>query len=383
MLLFRRNPLLNSSFLNRFASRSSIKTPAWIALFLLLATGAAAQTTQSFTSSSLSLSSETGSATFNVPAGTVTGPLTNVTLTFTNICFTKDDTDGAGLNLNDYAFALEGPGGQWLDVLDDVGNTPNTAASCPNSNANITLTLKDGASAPSIGSTATISSSTYAPTDGNPLGQPDVNFSPGPGTPQQGTAHAAATFGTGTFSNVFGGLTGSSANGTWTVYMVDGGVQYGQAQALGSIASLTLTLTWNASESATTTSLASNLNPSYTTSPNNSVTLTATVTSSGTVSGGTVSFFDGGSAISCSGGNQIVSNGSATCITTFSTQGVHSLTASYGGSGSFAASGLSTAVSQTVNGHTTQSVTPFATTGPSPCRTAHPPAPQPFPIHPR
>jgi hypothetical protein len=57
------------------------------------------------------------------------------------------------------------------------------------------------------------------------------------------------------------------------------------------------------------------------------------------VNQGTVTFTDKGNNLSCTGGNPAtVSNGSATCITSFSTEGNHPLTATYNGGASFGTS---------------------------------------------
>ena len=109
------------------------------------------------------------------------------------------------------------------------------------------------------------------------------------------------------------------------------------------------------------TTLASSLNPSFTTSPNNSVTFTATVTDtahSGTIVGaGTVTFADGGTNLTCSGANPAtVSAGTATCTTSFTTEGNHSISTTYSGTANFAESSSATPLTQTVYNHTTVSL---------------------------
>ena len=113
---------------------------------------------------------------------------------------------------------------------------------------------------------------------------------------------------------------------------------------------------------ATTTSVASSANPSVV---GQTVTYTATVTqaSGSTTPPGTVSFKDGASAISCTGGNQTLSSGTATCSVSYAGVGGHSITAVYAGSGVFTGS-TSTAVAQSVNAaSTTTSLT--SSTNPS------------------
>jgi hypothetical protein len=97
---------------------------------------------------------------------------------------------------------------------------------------------------------------------------------------------------------------------------------------------------------ATTTTLASSVNPSATGA---SVTFTATVT--GTLPTGSVSFTDGGVAIAGCTGVAFTGSGNvrpAACTTSALTAGVHTIAAAYGGdAGNVASSGT---VSQTVNG---------------------------------
>jgi len=103
--------------------------------------------------------------------------------------------------------------------------------------------------------------------------------------------------------------------------------------------------------SPTTTSVSSNNNPSFTTAPGNSVTFTATVTSNTTVNEGTVTFSDAAKDFTCSGGNTVpVSNGQASCTTSFSTEVSENITATYNGTVNFQTS--NGFVTQTVNNHT-------------------------------
>ncbi|WP_295854411.1 IPT/TIG domain-containing protein [Tardiphaga sp.] len=92
---------------------------------------------------------------------------------------------------------------------------------------------------------------------------------------------------------------------------------------------------------ATQTTLSSSLNPSQFGQP---VTLTATVTGAGGTPSGTVSFNDNGTAI----GSAALSGGVAAFTTSALVVGSHTITASYGGSPTFAAS-TSPGLAQTVN----------------------------------
>ena len=104
---------------------------------------------------------------------------------------------------------------------------------------------------------------------------------------------------------------------------------------------------------ATATALGSSANPSLS---GQSVTFTATVTSSGGTPAGIVTFLDGATSI----GTAYLSGGTAALTTADLTVGLHSITAAYGGDTNFTGSS-SSAVGQTVNkGATTTAVTPSA-----------------------
>jgi two-component sensor histidine kinase len=92
---------------------------------------------------------------------------------------------------------------------------------------------------------------------------------------------------------------------------------------------------------ATSTSVASSLNPS---TFGQSVTFTATVTSSGGTPTGTVTFKDGTSTL----GTGTLSSGKAKFTTSTLSKGTHSITGVYGGSADFLSS-TSPALTQTVN----------------------------------
>ena len=93
---------------------------------------------------------------------------------------------------------------------------------------------------------------------------------------------------------------------------------------------------------ATATALVSNLNPSLS---GNSVTFTATVTSSATVNAGNVQFLDGATTLCTVAVN---ASGVATCVTSALTAASHSITAAYLGATNFNAS-TSAALTQIVN----------------------------------
>jgi Big-like domain-containing protein len=94
------------------------------------------------------------------------------------------------------------------------------------------------------------------------------------------------------------------------------------------------------------------------------VTLTATVTTGAT---GTVTFQDVSKSpatnLTCTGGNPVtLSSGTATCTTSFSTEGIHSLFASYSGNGTYVASSSSD-VYVFVQNHATNTGTTYCNAG--------------------
>ena len=114
---------------------------------------------------------------------------------------------------------------------------------------------------------------------------------------------------------------------------------------------------------ATTTSLVSSANPSVV---GQTVTYTATVTqaSGSTKPTGSVTFKDGSSTISCTGGTQTLSAGIATCSLAYSSVGSHSITAVYAGSAPFTGSSSTPALAQAVNAAST-ATTLSSSTNPS------------------
>jgi hypothetical protein len=194
--------------------------------------------------------------------------------------------------------------------------------------SNLTVTLQDGSPAipggPAGGTANDWSSGgTFAPTAYDDSGVT------GEASPSYGfTIASAAPLGTSTLTSVF---TGDSVNGSWNLYLADDGANAGISWT-----SWDLIITFTAASTPSTTSLSPNPSTPYTSGTNSSDTLTATVTSGAT---GTVTFKDGGSNLTCSGGNPaILSGGTATCVTTFSTEGIHVLSANYSGDSTFVAS---------------------------------------------
>lgn len=157
-----------------------------------------------------------------------------------------------------------------------------------------------------------LTSGTFRPTDVDPEDQIDAFPTP---APTLSSATALSTF------------DGASANGTWSLWVVDDAT--GDAGSIADGWCLTIT-----SQSPTTTVLTSDLDPSTFGEP---VTLRATVTAGDDpVTAGTVQFSDGGTPL----GDPVPVDGSGVATLTTSTLsvGTHPITATYSGTATLAAS---------------------------------------------
>jgi len=249
-------------------------------------------------------------------------------------------------SMNYAAFMLSAPGnGQQLAFLGATGNGCDNS-SCDGQALNgLNITVQDGGTAAPLypnqqwqdtGSvTVKPSSYYYNPSNPGSLG------SPLPSGVSSGSTHLAQTDGSGTFTNQFVGV-GTTPDGNWTLTLEDNDNYFAPTIPVESDPvsvnnwTLVLTLTPNV-KTNTTTSLSTNATNS-TAITETTVTLTATVTydSGESVTGGTVSFTDGANTL-C--GSATVSNGTATCNTSFTTEGIHSLSASYSGNSTYNGSG--------------------------------------------
>jgi len=179
-----------------------------------------------------------------------------------------------------------------------------------------------------------------------------ISFSPPP--PQTyapgGTATLAATGGGSglpvTFTSATPGVcTTSGANGATVTFVTAGTctVTANQSGNTNYAAAVPVTLSFLINPAASTTSVASSVNPSVVGQP---VTFTATIAPSAAT--GTVTFRDGGATI----GTGTVSGGIATFTTSALTAGAHSITAVYGGSTNYSSS-TSGALTQAVTANGT------------------------------
>ena len=165
-----------------------------------------------------------------------------------------------------------------------------------------------------------------------------------------------------------GGGGGFSGGGGGHIYPADGGggggsINNGANQvnsAGGNAGGGFVTIQCLGALPQTTTSISSNLNPSFTTSPNNSVTFTATITSGGNpVTTGTVTFTNGATILASS--VPLNGSGQATATTSSLPEGNNNITATYNGASSYATSNGST--TQIVNNRTSVNGNQFCNTG--------------------
>ncbi len=247
------------------------------------------------------------------------------------------------VNPGDLDILLVGPLGQNIILVSDAGEN--------STNTNVTVNLDDlagsalGASMTPWGApNSTVSSKpvNYGVGDTFPSPAPSVSNNPAP-------------VGSATLGSVFNG---ANPNGTWSLYVFDDSGFDTNTFAGGWC--LTFTTTGDAVSS---TSLTSSVNPSFTTSPNDSTTFSATVTSGGNpVTVGTVSFVDASTGATICANVPLDGAGHASCITSFATEGDRIIMANYSGApGQFNTS--SSSLTQQINNHTTISGNQFCNPG--------------------
>ena len=270
---------------------------------------------------------------------TATGVVTAITVKINGL--TYDEVDNApdgepARGFSDLAILLVAPDGKHNLNLLSFPDEDNPGINLTKA-TNTSLTLEDAASS-------------FLPCDAGytapPLTYKPTSLAQGGASPQYGLSGLTINFsgatidggcgetalGTSTLQSAFV-TTGTQANGTWSLYVIDN-----SAEDVVSFSSWSLTIT-TAQAAGTSTTLTSSANPSIT---GIGVTLTATVTNtsgSGGTPTGSVAFLNGTSAITCTSGTQTLnSSGVATCGVTFNSEGIQSLTATYSPSGNFAAS---------------------------------------------
>ncbi len=239
---------------------------------------------------------------------------------------------------NELAFLLVGPGGQKYIFMGNVGGF------LPGPVTNLNLTISDAA-ASQFPDTGQIVSGTYKPTNYSDI--PDAFPSPAPAGPYSSAGPEGAP--PLTLTNVFGGLSGASVNGTWSLFIADG-INLGQgASSISSGWSLDITTTPAALP--TTTTVSGSPNPSF---RNQAVTITSQTNSSSTVNTGLVNFVDTTTSVTLCSNVAVNGTGAATCNAPANTlsERRHTIQATYVGNATFATSNSSYV--QTVNCPVTQ-----------------------------
>ena len=275
----------------------------------------------------------------NITVSNLSGTLSSITVTFNNVTLPRT---------RDNDFIVVAPNGAALKILSDAGDAAMSAAA-----NNVTLTFSDTAASfvPNGNGAAAITTGTYRPTDFNVASPATNDTFPAPAPQSPGLPGPT---GNDTLASVFGGI---NPNGTWSLYAIDDSLGGGASTVAGG---WSLDITTSGSAAATSTSLASSLNPSLTTQ---SVTFTATVTSSSAVATGTVSFTQNGAAIAGCTNVAVNASGVATCTVAAGglPEGTRAIAATYSGATGFATSGGS--LSQVVNSPTVVTGSQFCNNG--------------------
>ncbi len=275
--------------------------------------------------------------TSNISVSGMPGPISSLTLTLNNLTTPRPQH---------MDMLLVGPGGQKFVFLSDAGGQNAASAS-----SNVTMTFSDASAVviPQGAPTAQFTSGTFRPVDYDF----SVNFPTSPAPYQHAPPFGAASFG-----SVFGGLSGASVNGTWTLHIFD--PQSGPFTTQNVAGGWSLDITTTPAAAATTTVLTSSVTPSFT---NQAITLTATVSSTSTVNTGVVNFVDNTTSTTLCSNVAVNGSGVATCNVPANTltERIHQITATYVGNVTFATS--NSTISQEVNNPTQISGTMFTNPG--------------------
>ncbi len=333
---------------NRASITFQVRLAAMLAAaVLMVCTGAhktLAQTTFSG-GGSISISGPNGSGSSTLSVTGASGSVNTISVTLNGVTSqgpripppNNQADDSVGFT----SFVLQSPGGQKFILLGCTGDSTDGDDSEDTGNglSSVTINISDSNSSDAPQGvawqhtgTANVKPSSYWENQNDgclPLASlpSDVNGDAAPQTDGSATLN-------GTFAS-------ATSNGTWTLYILtDDTFNVVAGNDPVSISSWSLTMTFNAGASdSTVTTVSSNIaNPGSTA---NSYTYTATVsdiTNPGTtVNDGTVAFTANGTTISGCGAKPI-SGGQATCTTTFPTQGLYPIVASYSAGTGFASS---------------------------------------------
>ncbi len=301
--------------------------PAALLLLVVASTAARAQTTFSNTSV-ITIDSATAAQANPYPSTIDVSGLTSTTAKVTITLLGLTHTDAYHLQ-----FLVEDPTGRRLMIFSDVSNHSSV------SNIDVTLDDAGGSYLPDM--SGALTAGTYKPTSHySPLDMPGVCTN----CPLSAPAQTGGTLG-----NTFNGL---NPNGMWKLYVYDWVA--GNGGSLNGGWSITIT---TSAGLATTTTVSSSLNPSWTTG---TVTLTATVMEgTNTVTQGAVTFLEG--ATTLAGPITLNASGQASSGALTLTEGAHIITAQYSGAGGYSPSVGQ--ITQVVNTPTTQNGNKFCNAG--------------------
>jgi hypothetical protein len=312
-----------SSFASLKSSpRFGVLVPGLVVLAsLLLPLAARAQTITAggainFTASDVSAQSST------VTVSGAPGPVATVKVTLQGV---QSNGNGNYESIGYAEFMLQSPSGEQFVLLSATGDGIDYGGL-----TGVNIVIQDGASAapafiPWTDVSQTVEASSYFM---------DNFVTPPPLPAAENTSDYPQTDGSATLNGKFNGVT---ANGTWTLYLIDVDTPVDPV----SITGWTLTLTYGTGTS-TTTVLSSSSNPAYyaNSASSASITYTATVTSGSGTPTGTVTFQANGATIS--GCNAVaLSSGVAHCTTSLA-QGNYGIAAQYSPTGVYGQSSGST-----------------------------------------
>jgi subtilisin-like proprotein convertase family protein len=275
-------------------------------------------------------------ATSNISVSGMSGPISSLTLTLNNLTTPRPQH---------MDMLLVGPGGQKFVFLSDAGGQNTGSAT-----SNVTMTFSDA-------SAVVIQQAINTPFTSGTFRPVDYDFSVNFPTSSAPYQHAPP-FGAASFGSVFGGLSGASVNGNWTLHIFD--PQPGPFTTQNIAGGWSLNVVTTPAAVPTTTVLSSSANPSFT---NQAITLTATVTSTSTVNTGVVNFVDNTTSTTLCSSVAVNGSGVAICNVPANTltERIHQITATYVGNVTFATSNSS--ISQEINNPTQISGTMFTNPG--------------------